>query len=142
MRNTSISFERWMSRFLLAYVVFDLLFVGLASLVLHFTFRNLLQSFALIFVCGVIASILTYWTREAYDKPGLCALRLALSFAVYLLLFMSTLLVSAARSGLIPRASIVPDFISLICPGSAIAAVAVYLSARSKLKNIHGQGAN
>lgn len=137
MSTSMPSFGKWMSLFLLVYLAFDLAFVCLARLALDIASRYLLQSFVLILACGIIASFLTYWTRQAYDRPALCGFRLALSFFVYLMMFMSALLISGARSGLISRESILSNFISIICPGSAIAAIAVYFAAKNKLKQIY-----
>lgn len=126
-----------MSLFLICYLVFDLVFVGMARLALNIAPHYLLQVFASIFACGIIASVLTYWTREAYHRPIMCALRLTLSVFVYLTMFMSALLIGATESGLIQRTSMMADFILIIIPGSAIAAVAVYFPAKSKLKQTY-----
>jgi hypothetical protein len=52
-------------------------------------------------------------------------------------MFMSALLIGATESGLIQRTSMMADFILIIIPGSAIAAVAVYFPAKSKLKQTY-----
>jgi hypothetical protein len=133
MSNSKVSFGKWILVSLLTYTVFDLIFVSLAGLALSLSPRNLMQPFALIFCCGVIASTLLYWTRESYGQPKSCACRLALSFFVYLLLFMSVLIFGAMKNGFISRHSLLAAFALFVCPGSTIAAVVVYFTARNKL---------
>ena len=126
---------KWMLLFPSTYAIFDVAFVGLVGLSLRLSIQKLLEPFALIFFCGVLASVLTYWARNSYRQPRSGAVRLSLGFFVYLGLFMSVLLFSAAKNGIIANASLLPDFISIVCPGSIIAAVVVYFSARSRLKS-------
>jgi len=133
MSSSKMSFAKWILLFLSTYAIFDIIFVGLAGLALSLSPRNLIEPLSLIFLCGVIASVLIYWTRESYYQPKSCARRLALTFFVYLVLFMSTLIFSAVRNGLVSKASFLSGFVYLVCPGATIAAIFVYFAALNKL---------
>jgi tetrahydromethanopterin S-methyltransferase subunit C len=134
MADSKYSIAKWMLPFLFTYAVFDVIFVGLVGLTLGLSMQKLLEPFALIFGCGVIASTLVYWTRGSCRQPASFALGLALSLFIYMGLFMSVLLFSAARNGFISRTSFLSDFISIVIPGSIVSAVVVYVSVRIRLK--------
>lgn len=133
-KPTIMSLIKWFLLFLLTFAVFDAAFVGLAGLALNLSFRSLLQPYVMIFCCGLILSVLLYWTRQSFDRPKSCAIRFSLTVCSYLLLFMFVVLLSAARVGIISQSAELNDYAPYICLGSVITGSMVYFMARKKLE--------
>jgi len=129
-----------MSRGLFVYLIFDLVFTGVVRLVVNVPFRHLLQMFVMVFACGVVAAVLTYWSNRAYRRPALRVFRLTVTAFVYAAMFMFVLLLTAANVGLVAKTSVLTYLLSTILPGSILAAISVYVSGRIKLKHLYPGG--
>lgn len=129
-----IGFGKWLLVCLVTYALFDVAFVGLAGLALNLSPRSLLLPYVMLFSCGLLLTVLLYWTRQSYDRPKSCATRLAFSIFTYLLIFMSVLIFSVVRIGILSQSTGLDAYAPYILPGSLIAAMVVYFMARTKLQ--------
>ncbi len=133
-----ISFARWVLAFLASYAVMGLIFVGLAGLAMNLFPGQLLLPYVMLLCSGLTAAVLTFWARQAYDRPKACAIRLALASFFGSNLFMLTVLVSVVKLGVLQE-STAYGYAPYILPGSALGAISVYVVARKKLEIRMGQ---
>lgn len=129
-----MNFGRWMSIALITYAAMDAIFVGLGGLALNLSFRSLWLPFGMFFLVGVLLTVLLYWTRQSYDRPKSCAMRLAFTIFSCSLTFMLALVFSAMRLSILSQSTALNDYAPYALPGSLVAATVVYLMARKKLQ--------
>lgn len=133
----TISFGKWLLVSLVTYALLDAAFVGLFGLALSLPFRSLLLPYMLFLYCGLVLTILLYWARESYERPRSCAIRLAFTIFSYLLLFMSALLISAVREGIVLQSTALNHYAPYLLPASLVAAIQVYAMAFKRLQSLH-----
>ena len=128
--------------FIMYYTIFQGVLVAAAAPVFHYfgvdvNWTGLLLVFGLLACCGPIFVALIYWSREARDRPGVCAIRFGLSMSAMVMLYVSAAALSARRVGLpsVSRPALASYFVTVILVVAPISSLTAYLMRWRRLKS-------
>jgi hypothetical protein len=129
--------------FIMYYTIFQAVLVAAAAPMFHHFFgvdvrwSGLLFVFGLLASCGPIFVALIYWSREARDRPGVCAIRFGVSLSAMVMLYVSAAMLSALRVGLpsVSRSALASYFVTVVLVVAPISSLTTYLMRRRRLES-------
>ena len=134
-----VKFSKWMIIGLITYVFIEIIFIGVVDLSLNVALQSLALPFGMLFIVGIMLTMLLYWSRQSYGRPKACAMRFAFTIFSCSLAFMMALLLSAIKIGILSELSAVNDYAPYALFASFVGATVVYFMARKKLDGIHSE---
>lgn len=133
-----MTLRKWTSVFFVTYALLEAVFIGLVGLAFTVSVRGLLLPYAMLLGCGLMFALLTYWARQALDRPRTCALRFALTVLIGFPIFASVLAFSAINLGLVSRAILMHYLMPAALVGCGITSASMYVSVPKKAE-VSGQ---